>query len=166
MDWLSPQPCSLLLSTKRRRVVLTPSPETHRAVGPIVATVGPSPPPLWGQRSPPWQDREGPQLLSNYLPPTAAPALTPWNTANAMTPLRWVRSVVCPSFTFQQEMLKLCWLWTCRQEVLKLRNWVNVCNDSCYLNVHIHVDFPCHNTIFLHLPPHPHPSIAAWRHWM
>uniref|UniRef100_A0A8C7FFF9 non-specific serine/threonine protein kinase n=1 Tax=Oncorhynchus kisutch TaxID=8019 RepID=A0A8C7FFF9_ONCKI len=41
----------LLLSTRRRRVVLTPSPETHRAAGPLVVTVGPSPPPLWGQRS-------------------------------------------------------------------------------------------------------------------
>uniref|UniRef100_A0A8C7GVX6 non-specific serine/threonine protein kinase n=1 Tax=Oncorhynchus kisutch TaxID=8019 RepID=A0A8C7GVX6_ONCKI len=70
---LSPQPCSLPLSTTRRRVVPNPSPETRRAVGPPVPTAGPSPPPLWGQRSPPWQDREGPQLLSNYLPPTAAP---------------------------------------------------------------------------------------------
>uniref|UniRef100_A0A674C891 non-specific serine/threonine protein kinase n=1 Tax=Salmo trutta TaxID=8032 RepID=A0A674C891_SALTR len=78
---LSPQPCSLLLSTRRRRVVLTPSPETHRAAGPIVATVGPSPPPLWGQRSPLWRDRDRPPPLLSDLPPTVAPASTPRNTA-------------------------------------------------------------------------------------
>uniref|UniRef100_A0A8C7TSD5 non-specific serine/threonine protein kinase n=1 Tax=Oncorhynchus mykiss TaxID=8022 RepID=A0A8C7TSD5_ONCMY len=48
---LSPQPCSLPLSTTRRRVVPNPSPETRRAVGPPVPTAGPSPPPLWGQRT-------------------------------------------------------------------------------------------------------------------
>uniref|UniRef100_A0A674E8F9 non-specific serine/threonine protein kinase n=1 Tax=Salmo trutta TaxID=8032 RepID=A0A674E8F9_SALTR len=41
----------LPLSTTRRRVVPNPSPETRRAVGPPVPTAGPSPPPLWGQRT-------------------------------------------------------------------------------------------------------------------